>query len=175
MYERDRTARARSAILITGIDEESRFKVNDPEAQRQAQTKRLQRVVTKMYMGYLAIDKDFLEEIVSHPEIVASPNKGSSAELVALASACYRGALYLQEQLRMRRPLYVTLLARRAIPKGHKMMIEQERKLRRYGIIVEADFLLRSLQAARIDRDYSTFFKLVLARRDTVRSEFSYV
>lgn len=123
--------------------------------------KKLQRVIAKMYMGYLAIDKDFLKEIVSHPEIAASPNKSTTSELVALASACHRDAMYLEHFLRMRRPLYVMLFERRTIPKGHKIAIEQQRKLRRNNIIVEADFLLRQLHAARISRDYPTFFKLV--------------
>lgn len=124
---------------------------------------RLQRVIAKMDIGYLTTDKDFLEEIVSHPEIVASPNKSSNAELLALANTCHRNAMNLQERLRMRRPLYILLFQRRQIPKGHKMMIERERELRRNIIVVEADFLLHRLHVARINKDYPTFFKSEMA------------
>lgn len=148
--------------MIVDIDEdEARFKVNDPEVQRQARVRRLQRVIVKMYMGYLAIDKDFLEEIVSHPEIVALPSDGLTTELVALASTCYRNIMYSLDLLRMRRPLYVTLFRRRAFANKHKEMIERERKLRRNVIVIEADILLRRLHAARISKDYSAFFKFV--------------
>lgn len=135
--------------------------MNDPEVQRQARMRRLQRVIVKMYMGYLAIDKDFLEEIVSHPEIVTLPSEDLTTGLVALASTCYRNVMYLLGLLRMRRPFYVTLLERRAFANRHKEMIERKRKLRRNVIVIEADILLRRLHAARIDKDYSTFFKFV--------------
>lgn len=149
--------------LIVGIDEDkARFKVNDPEVQRQAQMKRLQRVIAKMDMGGLTTDKDFLEEIVSRPEIVVSPSKISTAELLALASTCHRNAMNLQELLRMRRPLYILLFQRRKISKGCKMMIERERKLRRNIIVLEADFLLHRVHVAKITKDYPTFFKSVV-------------
>lgn len=148
--------------MIVGVaKDEVRFKVNDPEVQRQARMKRLQRIMAAMDMGYLMIDKDFLEKIVSQPETVAAPNKRSIAELLALASTCYHNATYLQDLLRIRRPFYVILFQRHKIPKGRRMMIERERKLRRNVVIVKADFLLRLLQAARINKDYPTFFKLV--------------
>lgn len=156
--------------LIVDIDkDDAKFKVNDPEVQRQARMKRLQRVIVKMYMGYLAIDKDFLEEIVSHPKIVTLPSEGLTTELVALAGTCYRNVMYLLDLLRMRRPLYVTLFKRRAFANRHKEMIERERKLRRNVIIIEADILLRRLQAARINKDYSTFFKFVTHSDWTIR------
>ncbi|EZA57199.1 Tetratricopeptide repeat protein [Ooceraea biroi] len=148
------------------VEDESRFQVNDPEVQRQVRLKGLQRVIAKLYMGLLAIDKDFLEEIVSHPEIVASANRSSTLELLALASTCHRNVMCLQDLLRMRRPIYVTLFQRRAIPKGHKMMIEQERRLRRNIIIIQADFLLRYLHAARINKNYRTFFGFIERIKD---------
>lgn len=149
-------------VLIVGINEDkARFKVNDPEVQRQARMNRLQRIITKMDIGYLTTDKDFLKEIVSHPEIVVSPSKSSTAELLALATTCHRNAMNLQELLRMRRPLYILLFQRRQ--KGYKMMIERERKLRRNIIVIEADLLLHRLYLARINRDYPTFFKSVMA------------
>ncbi|XP_025263407.1 tetratricopeptide repeat protein 25-like [Camponotus floridanus] len=152
-----------------GIEkDQARFKVNDPEVQRQARMKRLQHVIEKMDMGYLTNDKDFLQEIVSHPETVASPNKISTAELLALASTCHRNAMNLQELLRMRRPLYILLFQRRRIPKGRKMMIERERKLRRNLIVVEADFLLRRMHVARINKDYPSFFRLA----DRIKNKF---
>lgn len=144
---------------IAADDDGTRFKVNDPEVQQQARMRRLQRVIAKMYLGYLATDKDFLEEIVGQPEIAAP-------ELLALASACRRNVGYLQDLLRMRRPLYVTLLERQKIPRGRARAIERERKLRANTIIVAADFLLRRLHAARINKDYLAFFGLVgIARR----------
>lgn len=130
--------------------------------QRQARLKRLQRVIAKLYMGILAIDKDFLEEIVSHPEMVASVNRNSTSKLLALASTCHRNVMCVQDLFRMRRPIYVMLFQRRAIPKGHKMMLERERRLRKNIIIIYADFLLRYLHTARINKDYSTFFGLVV-------------
>ncbi|KYQ51694.1 hypothetical protein ALC60_09182 [Trachymyrmex zeteki] len=79
---------------LAGIAEgEVRFKVNDPEVQRQARMKRLHRIIARMDMGYLTIDKDFLEEIVNRPEIVASPSKRSITELLTLANMCYRNAM----------------------------------------------------------------------------------
>ncbi|XP_018308813.1 uncharacterized protein [Mycetomoellerius zeteki] len=153
---------------LAGIAEgEVRFKVNDPEVQRQARMKRLHRIIARMDMGYLTIDKDFLEEIVNRPEIVASPSKRSITELLTLANMCYRNAMYLQDLLRMRRPFYVTLFRRRKIPKGRRMIIEQERKLRKNIVIIKADFLLHLLQTARINKDYPTFFKLVYHIKDT--------
>lgn len=152
---------------LEGINEDkARFKVNDPEVQRQARMNRLQRIITKMDIGYLTTDKDFLKEIVSHPEIVVSPSKSSTAELLALATTCHRNAMNLQELLRMRRPLYILLFQRRQ--KGYKMMIERERKLRRNIIVIEADLLLHRLYLARINRDYPTFFKLV----DRIKNKF---
>ncbi|XP_029172700.1 uncharacterized protein LOC114941759, partial [Nylanderia fulva] len=153
---------------LEGIDEdEARFKVNDPEVQRQARMNRLQRIIVKMDIGYLTSDKDFLEKIVSHPEIMVSPSKSSTAELLALASTCHRNAMNLREFLRMRRPLYI-LLFQRQMPKGHKMMIERERKLRRNIIVIEANLLLHRLHVARLDKDYPTFFKLV----DRIKNKF---
>ncbi|XP_020289530.1 uncharacterized protein LOC109857540 isoform X2 [Pseudomyrmex gracilis] len=150
-----------------GIDEdEARFKVNDPEVQQQARMKKLQRVIAKMYMGYLAIDKDFLEDIASRSEIVDSPCKSSAATLIALASTCHRKLVRLQELLRMRRPLYVTIFRKRELPKGFRMMMERERELRKNNIVLEADFLLRQLLAARISKDYPTFFKSVYRIKD---------
>lgn len=135
-------------------EDETRFKVNDPEVQQQVRMRRLQRVVAKMYMGYLAVDKDFLVEIVGQPEVVAP-------ELVALASSCHRDVGYLQDLLRMRRPLYVTLFKRRAIPPGRKSASKRERELRANSIVIAADSLLRRLHVARVNKDYFTFFGLV--------------
>lgn len=136
--------------------------MKDSDIKQRTQMRRLQRVIAKMYMGYLAIDKNFLEMIVSHPKIVGSSNKNSSAELVALATVCYRDLMYLQDHLRMRRPLYVTLFKRRNIPKGHKMMIKQERKLQFNSNIIEADFLLHRLHDSRFRKDYLAFFGLII-------------
>ncbi|XP_032686874.1 tetratricopeptide repeat protein 25-like isoform X2 [Odontomachus brunneus] len=146
---------------IAADDDETRFKVNDPEVQQQARMRRLQRVIAKMYLGCLAIDKDFLEEIVGQPEIAAP-------ELLALASACHRNVGYLQDLLRMRRPLYVTLLERRKISRGRALAIERERKLRANSIVVAADFLLRRLHAARVNKDYLAFFGFV----DRIKDKF---
>lgn len=136
-------------------EDETRFRVNDPEVQEQMRARRLQRVIAKMYMGYLAIDKDFLEEIVGQPEI-------ATLELVELTSQCHRHVDYLQDLLRARRPLYVTLFERRAIPRGHKAARKRKRKLQANSIIVAADSLLRRLHAARVNKDYPAFFRLVV-------------
>ncbi|KAG5332863.1 TTC25 protein, partial [Acromyrmex heyeri] len=153
---------------LAGIAEgEVKFKVNDPEVQQQARMKRLHRIIARIDVGYLTIDKDFLEEIVNRPETVASPSKKSITELLALVNTCYRNVIYVQDLLRMRRPFYVTFFRRRKISKGHKMMLEQERKLRKNIVIIKADFLLHLLQTARINKDYPTFFKLVYHIKDT--------
>ncbi|XP_012058299.1 PREDICTED: tetratricopeptide repeat protein 25-like [Atta cephalotes] len=153
---------------LAGIAEgEVRFKVNDPEVQQQARMKRLHRIIAKINMGYLIIDKDFLEKIVNRPETVASPSKRSITELLTLVNTCYRNVMYLQDLLRMRRPFYITFFRRRKIPKGHRIMLKQERKLRKNIVIIKADFLLRLLQTARINKDYLTFFKLVYHIKDT--------
>lgn len=157
-----------TACVGVVAEDEVRFKVNDPEVQRQTRMKRLNRIIARMDMGYLTIDRDFLEEMMSRPEIVSSHSKRSIAELLALASTCHRNATYLQNLLRMRRPFYVTLFRRRKISKGCRTMMERERKLRRNVVVVKADFLLRLLQAARINKDYPTFFKLV----DHVKDSF---
>ncbi|XP_050454921.1 uncharacterized protein LOC126853330 [Cataglyphis hispanica] len=152
-----------------GIDEDkARFKVNDPEVQRQARIKKLQRVIVKMDMDGLTSDKHFFEEISSRPEMVASPNKISTAKLLALARTCHRNAMNLQELLRMRRPIYTLLFQRQKILKRRKMMIEHERKLRRNIIVLEADFLLHRLYIAKINKDYLTFFKLI----DRIKNKF---
>ncbi|KYN43316.1 hypothetical protein ALC56_02264 [Trachymyrmex septentrionalis] len=72
---------------------EVKFKVNDPEEQEQARIKRLHHIIARMDMGYLTIDKDFLEEIVNRPETMASPSKRSITELLNLANTCYRNAM----------------------------------------------------------------------------------
>lgn len=158
--------------MIAGVaEDEAKFKVNDSQMRLQTRMKRLQRVISaEIGMSYLTTDKDFLEEIVSRPEIVTSPNKRLITELLALASTCYRNAIYLQDLLRMRRPLYVTLFRRREIPKGRRMMMERERKLRRNIVVVKADFLLRLLRAARINRDYPTFFRSVTVYPDLFKA-----
>ncbi|XP_025155450.1 tetratricopeptide repeat protein 25-like [Harpegnathos saltator] len=136
---------------IAADEDETRFKVNDPEVQQQVRQRRLQRVIAKMYMGYLTIDKDFLEEIAGQPDL-ATP------EVAALANLCRRNIGYLQDLLRMRRPLYVTLFERRAMTRRRRRAIERERKLRANIVVITADFLLRRLHIARVNKDYISFF-----------------
>ncbi|XP_043255124.1 outer dynein arm-docking complex subunit 4 [Colletes gigas] len=154
---------------LEGIEQEqSKFKVNDPEMKAETEFKRFQRLIAKIYLGYLANDKDFLETLTERPEILESPNRATTEELHVLAAKNYRRAIRRQNILRMRRPLYVTLFERMAIPEGHRAMIEAEKQMRRNLIVIEADFILRRLHDVRTSKDYITFFRMV----DHVKDKF---
>ncbi|KAK2575619.1 hypothetical protein KPH14_011323 [Odynerus spinipes] len=145
-----------------GIDQDqSKFKVNDPVAQEEAYKAKLEHAITNIYLGRLTADKDFRERLVEDPQLVASPNKESSKLLHAHAKRSSRKTRFRQNIIRMTSPLYVTIFAKSARPIGHKVMIENEKRVRRYNIIILADFLLRSLHAARMERDYPKFFRYV--------------
>ncbi|XP_053985572.1 outer dynein arm-docking complex subunit 4-like [Hylaeus volcanicus] len=152
-----------------GIDEEqTRLKVNDPKVRATMKLRRLYRVIAKIYLDRLANDKEFLKKLTEYPEILESPHKESTKRLHHMATRNYWRAVRRQRILRMRQPLYVMMFERMAIPKGHKMMMEEEKKLRSNLIIIEADFLLRRLHDVRTSRDYITFFNMV----DRVKDKF---
>ncbi|KZC06271.1 PREDICTED: tetratricopeptide repeat protein 25-like [Dufourea novaeangliae] len=154
---------------LAGIEEEqARFKVNDQEAQAEAQFRRLQTYIAKVYLGHLAVDKSFLQRLYEQPEYLDHPNKKSVDLLCYHVMKNYRRAETRMQIIRMRQPLYVKLFKRRAIPSGHKRMIEAEKTLRRNVIIIEADFLLRRLHRIRMSKDYVTFFHTV----DRVKDKF---
>nr|XP_031825313.1 tetratricopeptide repeat protein 25-like [Nomia melanderi] len=144
---------------LAGIDEEqARFKVNDPEAKAENGFRKLQKVIAKLYLGHLACDKSFLQRLSEQAELFEHPCKKSAEILHYHASKNYQRALKRLQILRMRKPLYTILFEKRAVPKGHKTMIEAEKKLKRDLIIIEADFLLRRLHHVRMKKDYVTFF-----------------
>ncbi|XP_076234957.1 outer dynein arm-docking complex subunit 4 [Calliopsis andreniformis] len=154
---------------LAGVEEEqARFKVNCPEVQAEAEYKKLQKIIAKIYLGYLAHDLEFLKLMAEKPGILDSPNKVSTEKLLAVATKNYKRAVRRQNILRMRRPLYLMLFERRAIPKGHKKMIQGEKRLKKNLIVVEADFLLRRLHDFRMKKDYITFFRMV----DRVKDKF---
>ncbi|XP_076284219.1 outer dynein arm-docking complex subunit 4-like [Lasioglossum baleicum] len=154
---------------LADIDEEqARFKVDDPQLQAEAEIRKLQNYITKLYLGRLAWDKDFLQYVSDKPELVDHPNKRSVGLLLYHATNNYKRAMSRLHILRMRRPLYTFLFRRRAIPKGHKQMLESEKALRKNLIIIEADFLLHHLHKLRIRKDYVTFFHMV----DRVKDKF---
>jgi len=124
--------------------------------------RKIQRVIAKMYLGFLAFDKNFFNDILNHPQIIMSANPTSNLEILTLATVISQNILDEEEILRKRRPIYVTLFKRLKIPDGHKRMIEQEQLLRKNLIIIEADFMLRFLHTMRINKNYCTFFRLVI-------------
>nr|XP_003707436.1 PREDICTED: tetratricopeptide repeat protein 25 [Megachile rotundata]XP_012150189.1 PREDICTED: tetratricopeptide repeat protein 25 [Megachile rotundata] len=154
---------------LAGFEEEnSKFKVNDPEAQAEAEFRKMQRVIGKIYLSYLAHDKEFLQEMAENPDILQPPNQRLVDKLRSVATINYTKALRRQNILRMRRPLYVMLFKRRNIPKGYRMMMQEEKRLRRNLIVIEADFLLRRLHDTRMRKEYTTFFRMV----DRVKDKF---
>ncbi|XP_024227954.1 tetratricopeptide repeat protein 25-like [Bombus impatiens] len=154
---------------LAGIEEEqTKFKVNYPEARAEAEFRRMQRILAHIYLGYLAHDNEFLQHLAEHPEKLESPNKETSVLLHQVISRNYRRGIRRQNVLRMRRPLYVMMFESRRIPPGHKKILENEKKLRRNLIIIQADFLLHRLHEIRMRKDYITFFGMV----DRVKDKF---
>ncbi|XP_033348416.1 tetratricopeptide repeat protein 25-like [Bombus vosnesenskii] len=154
---------------LAGIEEEqTKFKVNYPEARAEAEFRRMQRILAHIYLGYLAHDNEFLQHLAEHPEKLESPNKETSVLLHQVISRNYRRGIRRQNVLRMRRPLYVMMFESRRIPPGHKKTLENEKKLRRNLIIIQADFLLHRLHEIRMRKDYITFFGMV----DRVKDKF---
>lgn len=140
-------------------EEQSRFKVNYPEARAAASFRKLQKVVAKIYLGNMEHDKQFLQDLAEYPARLESPNKKTTTTLHNDATRNYHRIGRRQHILRMRRPLYVMLFNRMAIPRGHRNAIEAEKKLKRNLVIVEADFLLHRLHDIRMRKDYTTFFR----------------
>ncbi|XP_060826622.1 outer dynein arm-docking complex subunit 4 [Bombus pascuorum] len=154
---------------LAGIEEEqTKFKVNYPEARAEAEFKRMQRILGHLYLGCLAHDNEFLQHLSEHPEKLESPNKETSVLLHQVITRNYRRGIRRQNVLRMRRPLYVMMFESRRIPPGHKKILENEKKLRRNLIVIEADFLLHRLHEIRMRKDYITFFGMV----DRVKDKF---
>ncbi|XP_043583210.1 outer dynein arm-docking complex subunit 4-like isoform X1 [Bombus pyrosoma] len=154
---------------LAGIEEEqTKFKVNYPEARAEAEFRRMQRILAHLYLGCLAHDNEFLQHLAEHPEKLESPNKETSVLLHQVISRNYRRGIRRQNVLRMRRPLYVMMFESRRIPPGHKKILENEKKLRRNLIVIQADFLLHRLHEIRMRKDYITFFGMV----DRVKDKF---
>lgn len=135
--------------------------MNDPKARAEAEFRKRQSVLAHIYLGYLAQDKEFLQHLSENPERLQSPHKDSSDYLHNLVMRNYRRGVRRQNVLRMRRPLYVMIFDQRALPASFKRKLEDERRLKRNIIIVQADFLLRRLHEIRMQKDYITFFGLV--------------
>ena len=142
-----------------GIEEEqSKFKVNDQKARAEAEFKRLQYLFSHIYLGYLAHDSAFLQHLYENPEKLESPNKETTELLRDLITRNHPRAIRRQNVLRMRRPLYVMMFKRKKLPPGRKRTLNEEKKLRRHLIVIEANFLLHRLHEIRMRRDYIRFF-----------------
>lgn len=143
-----------------GIDEENtKFKVNDPDSMRADYLKKLYRSMAEYYLQSLSKDKKFVEDLLERPGIW-SANKKHSEELERLAKMCLRRATGRQEILRARRPLYFFRFRNQKRPYGHKMMMLKEKEIVKNNIIIHADFLINTLNTLRKKRDYAMFFRL---------------
>lgn len=150
-----------SVVCRQGInDEPTKFKVNDASYRLESRLRRLDRAMAARYLGHLAIEKYFVEDLSENPA-VRSANKAGSAELHDIIKKCVIRSRYRQEVLRMRKPLYHFRFQRRARPEGHKLVCRVEKRLRRNSVVVEADSLLKRLHSTRMRRDYTLFFRYV--------------
>lgn len=126
MKDEARTQTKRLNILLfPGVEEQARFSVNCPEVKAEAEFRKLQKVIAKIYLGYLAHDLEFLKTLTEDASKLEFPNKKSTKQLYEIVKRNYGRAVRRQSILRMRRPLYVMLFERKAIPKGHKVMIDR--------------------------------------------------
>ncbi|XP_015585058.1 tetratricopeptide repeat protein 25 [Cephus cinctus] len=153
-----------------GIDDEhSRFKVNDPNTKLELFLRKLHRVMAKTYLGHGAKDRYFLENVLENPNVWSANTKGSQ-DLYNLADSSYTRTCYRQEVLRIRKPFYVFRFLRNARSPGHKEQMAHERQLRRYNIVIEADFILMEAHRARMSQDYPLFFNYVSRAKDVFES-----
>ncbi|XP_046493027.1 outer dynein arm-docking complex subunit 4-like [Neodiprion pinetum] len=150
-------------------DENTRLKVNDPVAKLEAYLRQLHRVLAETYLGLMAHDKDTMEKTLNS-SAVWSANAKSSKEIYALAEESYQKSCYRQDVLRIRKPYYTRRFNRKAWPLGHKRNVLHLKQIRRDNIIIEADFLLLRLHAARMKRDYPLFFQYLDRAKDKFES-----
>ncbi|XP_015188348.1 PREDICTED: tetratricopeptide repeat protein 25-like [Polistes dominula] len=150
-----------------GIDEDqSKFKVNDLAVQEEAHKAKLQSIIAKIYLGSIADEKQFREKLVKDKQLLQGPNKESTKLLQYHAQRSLRKTNFRQSIIRTSFPIYVMMFAREKRTIGHQVMIEHERKLKRYNLILLADHLLRCLNEARMDKDYPRFFRYVNRTKD---------
>ncbi|KAF7394765.1 hypothetical protein HZH66_007939 [Vespula vulgaris] len=150
-----------------GIDEDqSKFKVNDPVAKEEMYKTKIQNMLYKIYLNRVAIDKEFREGLLEDKQTLESPNKDSSRTLQLLIQESLQRTKLRLNITRMTSPMYLMFFARNARTIGHKMMIKNEKRIKRYNIIILADFLLRTLHAMRMQRDYTLFFRYVERIKD---------
>ena len=153
---------------IAGIDEDhSRFKVNDPGYKLEFHLKKLDQLKASLYLGNLAIDQRFLENLAENPAIW-SLNKERSQALHEMILQTIARSHDRQEILRTGRPLYFFKNQRIRRPSGHKQILRAEKRIKSNNIIIEADSLLKRLHESRMNRDYSLFFRYV----DRIKSKF---
>ncbi|XP_046823294.1 outer dynein arm-docking complex subunit 4-like isoform X1 [Vespa crabro] len=150
-----------------GIDEDqSKFKVNDPVAKEEMYNAKLRKTIARIYLRHMAVEKEFRQRLLENKQTFESPNKESSKMLLHILQESFKNTEFRQSIIRMTSPIYVMLFARSARTFGHKMMIKNEEKIKKCNIIILADFLLRSLHAARMEGDYCLFFKYVERIKD---------
>ncbi|XP_066594979.1 outer dynein arm-docking complex subunit 4-like [Prorops nasuta] len=149
-------------------EDESKFKVNDKEAQREAYLKKLHHLFATKILGELAVDKFFAEYLMDNPNLLKSHNKESGDWMIYYVARTHKKSCYRQDIMRTRMPLYVSIFEKRKIPLGHRCRMNYDKNLRKQNIVIKADFLLRKLFKARMTRDYIRFFSLV----DRIKDEF---
>lgn len=120
---------------------------------------KLRNIITRIYLRHVADEKVFRERLYADKQIFEAPNKESSKTLERIIQESLIKTKFRQGIIRMTSPIYVILFARSLRTIGHKVMIKNEKILKRCNIIILADFLLRSLHAARMQRNYPLFFK----------------
>ncbi|XP_043273308.1 outer dynein arm-docking complex subunit 4-like [Venturia canescens] len=150
-----------------GIDEDhSKFKVNDPAYKLEVHLKKLDRLKAKQYLGTLAEDKFFLEQVLENPAL-ESANKEGSEELLKLVEECVRCTRYRQEVLRVQKPLYTFAFERERQPGDAKARRLAEKRMSRNQVVIDANMYLQRLHEARVAREYAAFFSLLERAKDS--------
>lgn len=127
--------------------------------------KNLDRIIAKQYLGTLAVDKFFLEEVLENSAL-ESANKEGSKELLNLAKKCLKRTKFRQEVLRIRKPLYTFAFERENLPGDGKSRQRVEKRMIRNKVAIDANMYLQRLYEARKTRNYADFFHLVQRAKD---------
>ncbi|XP_015123388.1 tetratricopeptide repeat protein 25 [Diachasma alloeum] len=142
-------------------EEYTKFRVNDPEYQREYRMKKFRRMLTRRYQGYLADDTLFLEGLLENSDS-DSTKKRSNQQLLALIQKHLTRSSQTTEVARIHKSLYVFRFKRREITTpGWKKSQLNERLLRKHNIVIEVHSMLMRLHEARVARNYPLFFSYV--------------
>ena len=111
----------------------------------------LSRVLAMKYLGPMAYDKFFLQELLEDPRII-SANSAGSKELLAIAKEALRSLSERQEMLRAQRPYYTIKLAEKADSK-HQNKYKEAVLLREREIGAKtAERLLKQIEKSMRDQ-----------------------